>query len=581
MQGQQQAALPVVFADTVGLFMPAQEGAGRSGTAVLFASPWGLEEISTRKFRRVLADELSKQGIPSLRFDYPGTGDALNPPDFRAGRQLWEDSIVAAADVLRSADYGRLIVVGQGLGAALALGAARRIPHLDGVALLAPVLSGRKYLRELSVWAKVVDDNLQLDEAHRVRSGTAIAGQAMPEEVAMDICNLDLKEIPHRVADECLLLTHAGQAAGRAFAAHLRGLGVRVEEGTFVGYQELATNPTTSRIPPEVVSEIVSWSVRHKSVSPVGETAAERRFAAPRSLSGKGFEETPVRFGKNDRLHGALCLPAGERAGATALMLGSAYDRHSGWGRLTTETARRLAASGIASFRFDAADVADSPPLAGAPPQVLYNDIQQVDVAEALDFMEGRGLLPAIAVGRCSGAYLAFQCTLTDRRLRGLVAANPYTFYWDPAHPYDPASTPRSLKTYGRKMLDIGTASRLLKGEIDAMQSVSNIGNAAKRRARDFLGSKTGFEFLKTKEYKETKNSFNRLLVENIDVCLVYGSEDIGLENIRKNFDIEDMNLVGFENVHVHVIEGADHNLTPGFARKIFQDCILEMASKI
>ena len=560
--------------------MPAEEGGGRSDTAVLFASPWGLEEISTRKFRRLLAEELSKQGMASLRFDYPGTGDALDPPDFRAGSRVWEDSIVAAAEVLRSAGYGRLIVVAQGLGTALALGAARRIPCLDGMALLAPVLSGRMYLRELSVWAKVVDGYLQIEEEHRVRQGTAIAGLTMPEDVAVDIRKLDLKQIPYRVADECLVLTHAGQTGGREFAAHLRGFGTRVEEGTFAGYQELVANPLVSRIPLDVVSEIVSWSNRHKTVSPKEGTEAERAFAPPNPLSGEGFEETPVRFGKGHRLYGVLCLPAGERIGATALILGSAYDRHSGWGRLATETARRLAASGIASLRFDAANVADSPPLAGAPLLVLYDDTQQTDVSEALDYIESRKLSPAIAVGRCSGAYLAFRSALTDRRLRGLVAANPYTFYWDAAHPYDPASTPQPLKTYGRKIFDIGTASRLLKGEIGVRRSLSKVGSAVQKGLWDFLGSKVGFDFLKTKEQKETISGFWSLLKENIEVFLIYSSKDAGLDNIVKIFRIDAPRMIGFDNARVDVVEGADHNLTPGFARKLFQDRIFDMASK-
>lgn len=579
-QRQRQAALPVVFAKTTGLFMPAGEGEGRSDTAVLFASPWGLEELSTRKFRRLLAEELSDVGIASLRFDYPGTGDALDPPDFRTGSRVWEDSLVAAAGVLRSAGYGQLIVIAQGLGAALAIRSASRIPGLDGMALLAPVLSGRMYLRELAVWAKVVDDYLQVADEYRVRQGTAIAGLTMPEEIAADIRKLDLKQVSSRVADACLVLTHAGQMGGKEFAAQLRGFGSEVEEGVFVGYQELVANPLVSQIPSDVISEVVSWSGRHKTPSPVKVIPSEGSFATPVSLPGEGFEETPVRFGKGDRLYGILCLPAGERTGATALILGSAYDRHSGWGRLTTMTARRLAASGIASLRFDAANVADSPPLAGAPTLVLYDDIQQADVSEALDYIASRKLSPAIAVGRCSGAYLAFRSILKDRRLCGLVAANPYTFYWDVTRPYDPALTPQPLASYGRKMFDIGTAKRLLNGEIDKRRAAAKVSGALQKRIRDLFGSMGGLNFLKTKEQKETGRGFEFLQRENIKVSLVYSAGDVGLDNISKIFKIAPPHMADFGNVQVDVVDGADHNLTPGFARILFQDRILDMASQ-
>ncbi len=571
--------MPVVFAGTVGLFMPAGSGSPRTDTAVLFASPWGLEEISTRKFRRLLAEDLSKEGMPSLRFDYPGTGDALDPPDFAGGSRVWEDSLVAAAALLRSAGYGRLVIVAQGLGAALAVNAAPRIQNLDGIALLAPVLSGRLHLRELALWAKVVDGYLQIKEEYRVKQGVAIAGLTMPEEIAADVRKLDLKQISHPVAGHCLLLAAPGQAGTAEFAARLRGLGAEVTEGAFTGHQELIANPLTARVPFGVVAKIVSWARRLKTAAPSKAATADPAFAAPKSLFGEGFEETPVRFGAGERLYGVLCRPKGDRAGATAILLGSAYDRHSGWGRLTTETARRLAASGVASLRFDAANVGDSPPLAGAPLQVLYNDSQQADVAEALDYVESRALLPAIAVGRCSGAYLAFQSALKDRRLRGLVAANSFTYYWDAARPYDPDTTPLALKAYQGKLFKLETLGRLFKGEI-GVNSLLKVKSAIGKKISRLLWLRLGFKLMGTKEQVETQKNFMTLLKNNISCSLIYSQEDIGLDNILNNFRIEFRKLAGFDNVDVDIVEGADHNLTPGFSRDVFRDRILNMASK-
>ncbi len=45
---------------------------------MLFVSPWGFEEMCSRKFFRVAAEHFSDIGVPSLRFDYRGTGDALD-----------------------------------------------------------------------------------------------------------------------------------------------------------------------------------------------------------------------------------------------------------------------------------------------------------------------------------------------------------------------------------------------------------------------------------------------------------------------------------------------------------------------
>src|SRR5262249_54976492 len=140
-------------------------------------------------------------------------------------------------------------------------------------------------------------------------------------------------------------------------------------------------------------------------------TASRRILRAPRAepLIGDGFRETPLRFGEGNRLSGILCEPTGTRAGATALLLTTAYDRHAGWGRMSVTMARTLARDGIPSLRFDTANVADSPPLPDAQEQVLYSPAQLQDVSAALDLLEAEKLLPAFAVGRCSGGYLAYQ----------------------------------------------------------------------------------------------------------------------------------------------------------------------------
>jgi len=107
------AALPVTFSRTVGLYMPPKTGTASSNIAVLLVSPWGYEEMCVRKFWRILAEDLAAAGIASLRFDYPGTGDALDVTDTASGLDLWRDSILDAATQLRSlSGAGDLILVG-------------------------------------------------------------------------------------------------------------------------------------------------------------------------------------------------------------------------------------------------------------------------------------------------------------------------------------------------------------------------------------------------------------------------------------------------------------------------------------
>lgn len=186
---------------------PFQAPLGQSlDTVVVFASPWGLEELcTTRKFWRVIADELSAHGIASFRFDWPGTGDGRDDIDFSKGLELWQNTLVEAARKARDlSGASRVIIIGQSLGAAVAAETAARIDGIAALALLAPVISGRFYTRELAVWSSMVDADLGLTDAQRIKNSVSIASLTMQPEVAADVKKINLLSLETRPAPQCL-----------------------------------------------------------------------------------------------------------------------------------------------------------------------------------------------------------------------------------------------------------------------------------------------------------------------------------------------------------------------------------------
>ena len=78
------ASEPVVFDAFTGILQRAAEPAG---APVLMISPFGYEELCARAFWTVLAERLATAGLESLRFDLPGTANALDtPPEGQIGR---------------------------------------------------------------------------------------------------------------------------------------------------------------------------------------------------------------------------------------------------------------------------------------------------------------------------------------------------------------------------------------------------------------------------------------------------------------------------------------------------------------
>jgi pimeloyl-ACP methyl ester carboxylesterase len=547
---------------------------------VLFLSPWGFEEMCTRKFWRVLAEDLAAAGVPSLRFDYAGTGDALDVADYSTGLAIWQATARSAAGKLRElSGCGRLVVIAQGLGSVIAERLAEERSDIEAIAFLAPVVSGRFYLRELSIWSRVIDDSMGVPKSE----GVSIAGLKMPEEVADALRKVNLMGIGAAPARRCLVLARPDRPADGEFAAHLRSLGETVDEIVYEGYDELVSSPSFSKIPKETAARIVEWTRAAAGAVPRMQPADAARPGRPDPLVGDGFRETPVRFGKDPGLFGVLCEPAGSRKGATAIILTTAYDRAAGWSRSSVAMARDLARSGIASMRFDSANVADSPPRPDAPEQILYSDTQNEGVVEALDLLEARNLLPAILVGRCSGGYLAFQASALDSRIGGLIAANPYVFHWDPGRSVEDSLrfAPRSLETYKEKFLQVETLKRLLRGGIDVKNASRNIVVSFLRRAaRLAQPSLEAFPFL-SKPRSAVVAKFQALKARKVDISLIYSAHDAGLEQLNRYFGRDGVSLKKVVDATVKIIPDADHNLTQPHAQSVYIKEIRDMALRI
>lgn len=573
------AAEPVTFDRTVGLFSSPRTGADPFSFAVLFASPWGLEEMCTRKFWRIIAEKLADRGIASLRFDYSGTGDALDRVDFESGLSVWSDSLVAASDQLKAlSGCENIVVISQGLGAVITAKAAADLPGLAAIAFLAPVVSGRQHLRELAVWSRVVDENLGLSQEQRVSDRVSIASFTMPSGVAEEVRKINLTALDNSPAPLALVVGRVDRPADREFAARLQSLGIEVTEQVFEGYDQLVSNPAISKLPLRAADRLVDWAASLPSTT--GQSSVSPPVASAKPLTGDGFRELPVRLGKGDRLFGVVCEPLQPRMGATVLFLTSAYDRHAGWGRTTVMMARALARSGIASLRFDTANAGDSPPVLGLPEQVLYDSCQNADVSEAVDYLESRGLGPVVAAGRCSGAYLGLQAALTDARIVGVVSVNPAVFRWRPGRSVEEAIVKgtRRLEDYGQRVLRTETFRRLLRGEIDIRRAGVNILKGVSARiANRLLHAFRGI----LPEGQAIYAMFRTLRQRGVPVALIYSENDLGLEQHDFYFGHDGSGFARFPDVTSTIIPNADHNLTPEHARAAYLKAVEEMALRV
>ncbi len=564
------AALPFAFDTTIGLFKPESLGTQKRSAAVLFVNPWGLEEMCSRRFFRVAAEHFADLGVPSLRFDYPGTGDALDLGNDPVGLAVWEDAIRRAAARLKSlSGCARIVIVAQGLGATLAQRTAPSIGGVDAIAMLGPVLNGRAYLRELSAWSKFINYHLGLGENAVPEGKHVIAGLEMPAGIAAELSKLKIAAPDAAAARRYLILERPERADDTTFADNLRALGAEVDQRTFEGYDKLVSDPVFSRTPMATVQALAEWVDANTSADPSAVPSVTAIEA--QSIVGDGFEEVPVRFGAFNHLVGIVCRPVGLPSGNAVLFLSTAYDRQSGWGRTIVDMARGLAREGVASLRFDSANAGDSTPRPDAPEQILYSATQNEDARAAIDLLEGLVPGPLMVAGRCSGGYLALRSAVDDERVKAAVSINPFVYYWDPNQPVENkhvVSVPRSFEDYGQRLSSLATFKRLLKGDIDVVAAARNVTIAFTRRMSVRIAPL--LEYLPSRRHTatEVRKSFSSVGKRKVPLTLIYSEGDVGLEHMYFHFGPGGRKFARHPNVRLVMLPDADHNLTPPQSRR-------------
>ena len=578
---QVAADCPVTFADTVGLFRPADALASpdniqseiispATDTAVLFVSSWGFEELCARKFWQRLAVELSKQGMASMRFDYPGTGDALDHPDYARGLNVWLDTITAAAKVLKElSGASRVVLIGHGIGGALAWRAADTIDDISGLALVAPALSGRHWLREFVALSRIA--NQGAIQTSSTSSGPTMGEQVIPETVAAGLRGLNITSATTAPAPNILLLQQENRHADISFADHIQTLGVNDRSQIFEGYDRFIRDVLFSVPPIAAINTLVEWASGIATQTPTySDLAVKRPAPSTTALEGVGFRETPVRFGEANRLYGVLSEPVGPRKGATVLVLPTGYERASGWGRITAQLCRDLARSGIASLRFDIANIADSPAVPARSEQIMYGYEQFADVDAAMDFLQEKQMFPVVITGRCSGGWTAFRSGVRDKRFSGVVPVNVFDFYVPPGLDIEAMliSSRQPLASYGAKLLCGGFWRRVLRGEVRVKNGIVNLWAMIVGKAISFTTPiMVRFPFLSSR-FHALSQDFKAIAANDTRMSIVFTEGDVGAAMLETNFGPRGRLLTSrYGNPRIVFIPDADHNLTTAEAR--------------
>jgi pimeloyl-ACP methyl ester carboxylesterase len=568
-------ASPVSFGDNFAFYHP-----GDNETGYVFCGSWGYDEMCSRKFLRLIAQDLANEGAPVLRFDYPGTVNMLDDPE-STDLESWVNSASSAADRLKTlSGCKKIVFVGIGIGSAIAFLAAKDRLDVAGLILNAPVVSGRRYMREQQIQAQVADESLgfALQGKH---GDTGFTGFFIPDALQSSLKSIKLSPDGFKTKPTCLIVCREGNATEKDFAQLLCDADWPVKSAPFTGYLQLLATPTTSVLPLEVMAQISDFAKTHFGTEDhaLQGNPPETEAHLP-TIKGDAFTESPVLFGHNNGLFGVLCEPKGPRYGPVLVFLNTGYCHHIGWGRIYVTAARFLAQRGIATFRFDMAGVGESPSIEGRAEQVLYTDDQLDDADQTVKYLKTHLPGPLFMIGRCSGAYVAFHTAARNRNVDGVMMINQLKMIWDPGEDVYEAVNfgARPLEEYRRRALSLTTFKRILRGEVNLRKAGSHIANHLRERTSRKLAPYVGSLSKLGRFRKECHARFETMNARGIPVELLNCESDGSLDELANYFGPDLSGLSAFPNVNRTIVPRADHNLTPKDAQEFLLAKLAEFA---
>ncbi|CAG4888343.1 alpha/beta hydrolase family protein [Paraburkholderia gardini] len=562
---------PVVFDGCFGWLHPAS---GRTG--VVLCNPFGYDALCTHRNWRKLADRITAAGMPVLRFDYPGAGDSTGSEDDPGRLDAWLDSIAAAVQRLRDwTGVEQVSLVGLRLGATLAALAAQRLGDIDGLVLLSPAVTGRNYVRELrahrqswlSTPAGMNADPIPDHEAYVEAFGFGIHNDDIAQLGA-----LDLRRDTGAPARRVLLLDSSDRTRAEALAGHYSDNGVEVERGAFDECDRLMVEALLSEEPVEAFSRVTTWlKAGELAAGASGRQTGLKSVAQPPEpvlpLPTCCAVERPFVFG---RYFGIYCAPDVLRADAPAvLFVNTGATHHIGDGRIFVLFARRLSALGIASLRMDLGGLGDAVPAASEVTlDTIYSDASCHDAMAGVDWLVARGH-PRVAIfGVCGGAFVSLHACGRHPAIAGAFGVNLQKFIWDGGQRTPGARRFASSRVYWRAALTPSKWIRALRGQSHPVRVARVVGERIARRcwvgATGWIEQKTGWPVTAS----EVRTLMSTIHAKGVNLRLVYGEYDVGLDEARVQFGARLAALRRYRRVCAATLPKLDHALFTRPARE-------------
>lgn len=573
------------------LHRPAQPS--RSDVGLVICKPFGYEAVCAHVSLRAFADACAACGATVLRFDYAATGDSSGEDSSADQMAQWCADIQAAIETLRrSFEVQRVCLLGVRLGALLASLVAAESDTVDAVIAVAPVVNGRRYLRELRAFqatagaevlgstAQAAREPLPNERAAPPGGELEVTGFCLSAASVERLGRTDLLSATGRVVPNALILDRSDLPEAKPWADLLLGSGTDVRYRALPGFSEMVSTPHAAQVPQAMLAAVIEWLERYRLGSapvpenPMASADAPEAWMRLAAEDGPELEERALFIDADRTLFAIVTQAVPETVQGPALsgygvvMLNGGATSHIGPNRMYVDLSRRWAARGYVVLRLDLAGLGDSATRPGRTGNEVYPPGALDDVAAAVDFLRRHyGVRNVTLAGLCAGAYHALRSATAGLPVSTVLLVNPLTFYWKQGSTLNDLQIAEVVRNPGvyRERVKTGKSwLKLIRGRVNlwrvVMVYLRRLGLALDSSARD-LSRK-----LHIRLPDDLGWDLQSVAARGVRIVFLFARGDAGADLLKMQGGSA-VAAIG-DRCRVYTIDGADHVFSQSAARK-------------
>jgi alpha-beta hydrolase superfamily lysophospholipase len=567
----------------------------RADLGLVLCAPFGYEAICAHRTLRTIAEQAAILGMAAIRFDYRGTGDSQDIDAEADQLAAWIGDVQAAAEQLRArTGVRRVALVGIRMGALLAALAAKS-SAADAVILIAPVVSGRRYLSEIrttqlagAIGRDAVAAPIPANGASKLNPGQLeVSGFTLSAATTAALASCDLASLPEPPAGRALIIDNERLPTSRNWAESLMKRSEAVQYLALPGVVEMImTAPQFASVPKAILKHSFDWLLE----LPHGPGVAD---SPPASFQGgdqllliepspgvdagaaRQLQERPVIFGNDAALFGIVTEPLlAERSQRAVILVNAGADFHIGANRMYVELARDWARRGYLVLRFDLAGIGDSATRPHRPTDEVFPPAAIDDIAAAINLIRGNYQVEDITVGGlCSGAYHALRAGTGGLPVKRLLLINPQNYFWKEGMTVQDMQMVEIVSgpgMYGNLLLSTTTWKKLLTLRVNLSYVLTLMGR------RLLLSAESRLRNIARHLHIPISNDLGRDLEDvgarGTRIVMVFARGEAGLDLLKLQAG-SSLTRLG-KAFELHIVDGADHVFSRRASRAALKDIL-------